>query len=441
MKVTLAVRLFAAAALAMLVLAAIALGLVRWRLFSAADAGRHVDERADALVETLADHHARARGWSFLPETPAERKAWLRQEWERTRAHDSDDASLPLLGRRIGLLDLDGTWLAGVVADPLLVAFASIDTVRVPIEPPGGHAIGYLVIATPQGADEALTIAFLLDQQANIARIALAAVGLGALVAALLAAHVRRPIRRLVEATRRISRGHLETRVALRRSDEIGELARSFDRLAAQLDDTERSRRQWVADTSHELRTPLAVLQAQLEAMRDGVRAPGPDAAALMLRHVRTLSLLVDTLYQLARADVGRMDLHLQDCDAWSIARDAMRAHAERIDGAGLAASVCGDAPHRSIVAGDAERLRLVFGNLFENAVRYTDRGGRIELSGHAVEGELRIAIDDSAPGVPAALIARLGERFFRVDPSRSRRSGGSGLGLALSRSIVEAHA
>ncbi|HEY6942214.1 ATP-binding protein [Dokdonella sp.] len=439
MKVTLGLRLFAAAMLAMLVLAAVAIGLVRWRLFSAPDGGGHVDERADALAESLVVRHARAGGWSFLPDAPAARKAWLAQELERTRAVGSDGAPLPLLAHRVGLLDRDGTWLAGVVAHPLLVAFASIDTVRRPIAR-DGRAIGYLVIATPQGADEALAIAFLLDQQRNLAAIGFAAAGLGALAAALFAAHVRRPILRLVEATRQLGRGHLDTRVALGRSDELGELARSFDRLAAQLAETDRSRRQWVADTSHELRTPLAVLQGQLEALRDGVREPGVASATLMLRHVRALARLVDTLYQLARADVGQMDFHLQACDAWSIARDSMHAHAERISGAGLGADVLDDTPDRTLVAADAERLHLVFGNLFENAVRYTDRGGRIELSARAADGELCIAIDDTAPGVPAALVARLGERFFRAEPSRSRRSGGTGLGLALSRSIVEAH-
>ena len=435
MKLTIGYRLFLAIAASMTVLAGIGLGVVRWRLF-ADPTGPHAIESADALAAYLAAQHALHRDWSFLPAEPGARKAWLRDEWNRVA--DPAATAVPMQDRRIGLLDQDGHYLAGVVASRFLIAFASIDTVRHAIGH-DGRTVGYLVLATPQGADDALTVAFLLDQQANLALTAFAAIGLGMLVAALLAAHVRRPIRRLVEATRAIERGQLDRRVSLRRSDELGELAAAFDHLAAKLADAEASRRQWVADTSHELRTPLAVLQGQLEALQDGVRAPTADNLALMLRNVRTLDGLVDTLYQLARADVGRMEFDLRACDAWQIASESMQACTDRFVAAGLeAGSIV--APARTIVEGDTERLRSVFANLFENASRYTDRGGRVELSGAVVDGHLHVSVDDSPPGVPAALLARLGERFFRVDPSRSRRSGGSGLGLALARAIVEAH-
>jgi two-component system sensor histidine kinase BaeS len=133
------------------------------------------------------------------------------------------------------------------------------------------------------------------------------------------------------------------------------------------------------------------------------------------------------------------MDFRMHPCDAWSLACESMQAHADRFAGAGLTTAAVAS-PERSVVVGDADRLRQVFTNLFENAARYSDDGGRVELHGTVAGEHLHLIVDDSPPGVPAQALAHLGERFFRVESSRSRQSGGSGLGLALSRKIVEAH-
>jgi len=140
--------------------------------------------------------------------------------------------------------------------------------------------VGYLVTAKTQSPADELTVAFLLQQQHNLMIVAGIGVLLSALAAAGLAAHFRRPIRRLVAGARRLETGHFETRLDISRSDELGVLADTFDHLAARLADTERSRRQWVADTSHELRTPLSVLRGQLEALQDGVRTATPENEA-----------------------------------------------------------------------------------------------------------------------------------------------------------------
>jgi two-component system sensor histidine kinase BaeS len=262
---------------------------------------------------------------------------------------------------------------------------------------------------------------------------------LSALAAALLAAHFRKPIRQLVDGTRRLGQGHFDVQLPTRRSDELGELAATFNRVAARLKDIERWRQQWVADTSHELRTPLSVLRAQLEALQDGIRAATPDTVALMLQQVLSLTALVDDLHELARADQGQLQYDKATVDAWAVVTDVFASFDEKFRAAGLIASI-GAPPSSSTVLADATRLRQVLVNLFENSVRYTDAGGRIEVGGERFEHELRITIDDSAPAVPANLVEHLGERFFRVEPSRNRQFGGTGLGLALSRHIVEAH-
>ena len=237
---------------------------------------------------------------------------------------------------------------------------------------------------------------------------------------------------------RALEEGRYDTRLPDTRSDELGELARSFNQLAHKLASAEQSRRQWVADTSHELRTPLSVLRAQLEAIEDGVRPAGPDSVASMLRQVLALNKLIDELYALARADVGAAAYQRQQLDLWQLAAQQAQAFEQRFAAAGLALEL-GAAPSPALVSADPDRLRQVFANLFENCIRYGG-SGRVALHGHDGGAALAITVDDSGPGVPDAALARLAERFYRVEASRGRAHGGAGLGLALCQRIVEGH-
>lgn len=444
MRFPIAARLFLAALLAAASVAAIELALVRWALF---DRGSpeplpEQSQAIDALMDSLRSHYRQSGGWQFLPADEALRKVWLRDQFGQlagrpglvTRA--DDPPSLP--GYRIGLLDGEGHLLSGVSASRLLIAFAQIDTHRRAIRV-DDKTVGSLVEALPRNGSEALAIVFLIDQQRNLLAAALCAVLLSALAAAALAGHFRRPIRVLVQGSQHLQEGRFNTRLDLRRSDELGELATTFNQLAATLESAEQSRRQWVADTSHELRTPLSVLRGQLEALQDGVRSPTPDHFAVMMRQTQALSRLVDELYQLARGDVGQLDYQKADCDLWPLLQDVLRGFEEKFRAASLTVGV-GERPPRSMVYCDEARLRQVLVNLLENSVRYTAAGGRIEVRADNVGDELRVTVADSAPGVPEAMLARLGQRFFRVDGSRSRQSGGAGLGLALCRQIIEAH-
>lgn len=441
MKVSIGKRLFIAVLLAFLVVAGIGVELVRWKLSNRAPRSSPDMQAVSGLVEQLSARYRKHGDWSFLPASPDQRRRWF---LDRAMDAGADAPSLgrdrasPSLDYRIGLLDGHRRHLAGVIASPALVAIASVDTVQRSIVVDGVE-VGYLVVARSQNPDDDLAIAFLLEQQNNLLLIAAIGVLLSALAAALLAAHFRKPIRQLVDGTRRLGQGHFDVRLPTRRSDELGELAATFNRVAARLKDTERWRQQWVADTSHELRTPLSVLRAQLEALQDGIRVATPETVALMLQQVLSLTALVDDLHELARADQGQLHYDKAAVDAWAAVTDVFASFGEKFRAAGLAASV-GAAPSSSTVLADATRLRQVLVNLFENSVRYTDAGGRIEVRAERLGHELRITIDDSAPAVPAHLVEHLGERFFRVEPSRNRQFGGSGLGLALSRPIVEAH-
>jgi two-component system sensor histidine kinase BaeS len=301
-----------------------------------------------------------------------------------------------------------------------------------------GRTVGWLGVARGARPTDALAYAFLDQLGSSLWLIAAGAVALSALAATLLARHFRRPLLALERGAARLSAGDFDVELNAGRSDELGELARHFNTLARHLAGAETARRQWVADTSHELRTPLAVLRAQLEALQDGVRSATPDTLDVMLRQVLALNKLIDELYALARADVGALDVKLVHLDLWRLAREQAAAVDARLHAAGLAFDA-GPAPSRSVVPADPDRMRQVLDNLFENSLRYTAAGGRVRLSA-IVDGErLVLLLDDSAPGVPPDALPKLGERFYRVDASRSRAHGGAGLGLALCRRLLAA--
>jgi two-component system sensor histidine kinase BaeS len=332
---------------------------------------------------------------------------------------------------RVTLLDAAGHYLAGRVPRPEAAVQRAIES--------DGRTVGYLRVARVMRPSDALAAAFLDQLKSSLWAIVAASVALSALAAVLLAAHFRKPIRRLAAGAHELAEGRFDTRVALARSDELGELAASFNQLAQRLGAMEASRRQWVADTSHELRTPLAVLRAQIEAIEDGVRRPDAATVASMLRQVLALNKLIDQLYALARADVGALDFQRQPLDLWALVCDSAAAFSERFRAAGLALET-GSAPPAALVLGDPDRLRQVLGNLLENALRYTAAGGKVALHARAGQRQLVLVIEDSAPGVPDEALSRLSERFYRVDASRSRAQGGAGLGLALCRRILESH-
>lgn len=441
LAVSISTRLFLMCLLSMAMAGGLALGLVRWRFSEGTPRVTAVEAaRVAALVRALAERFDAQGDWRFLPAEAEARSAWLRSSVAHTRtaAVEASATEASTLAQRIVLSDAAGRRLAGEQPGALLVAIASIDQRRWTIRSRHGVA-GYLSVAVPQDPDDALTVAFLIQKQRGLALLAALAVVLAALAAAVVATSFRHSLRTLVGGARRLARGELEARIDLRRRDEFGELAQSFNELGTRLQAAAHSRRQWIADTSHELRTPLAVLQAQLEAMQDGVRPMAHGGLASMGAQLNALRALVDDLDQLARADVGTLQFQQQRLEVWAVVAAAWDASSDRLRGAGLELQwTPPTAP--AMAVGDATRLGQVFRNLLENCARYTAPGGVVSLAGTVASSQLLILLDDSAPGVPDEVLHRLGERFYRVDPSRSREHGGSGLGLALSRHLVEAH-
>ena len=226
-------------------------------------------------------------------------------------------------------------------------------------------------------------------------------------------------------------------------TDELSRLGTTLNAMIARLETSFGALRRFTADASHELKTPLTVLRADVErAMHPG--AQGSEAMQALeeaLQETARMSDLVDSLLTLARADEGRFDLHREPIDLGPLVRDVYETAVILGENGGLTVSMT--VLEEGVIEGDAQRLRQLFLNLVTNAIKYTPRGGRVELSlSHRLADEIAFVVRDSGIGMSAADLSHVFERFWRADRARSRTSerGGFGLGLAISQWIAQAH-
>ncbi|SKC86283.1 Signal transduction histidine kinase [Burkholderia sp. YR290] len=302
-----------------------------------------------------------------------------------------------------------------------------------------GKVIGWLVVAGPEVMFHSADRQFQAQQVRATWIIAGFAALLAAGVAIVLSRLLLAPVRRLVLATHRLASGDYSIRVPDAGSDELHNLAADFNRLAISLGNAERSRRNLIADISHELRTPLAVLRGELEAIEDGVRKPDRATLASLQAEVALLSQLIDDLYELSLADIGELSFEKVRLDVAPIVEAAAESFKDRLADKKIALET--DIGAASVIMlGDPYRLTQLMKNLLENALRYTDSGGKVRVAVAKHEHEIRIDVQDTHPDVPEPLLPHLFDRLFRVDASRSRQSGGAGLGLALCKHIVGQH-
>jgi signal transduction histidine kinase len=301
----------------------------------------------------------------------------------------------------------------------------------------GGSGVGMMGAYT----EASLRSAF----QASLTQALLVAGGAAALVAVIaslfISRQVARPIRRMVGATQRIASGHYAERVPVGvdgRGDELTSLATSFNEMAASLQETEERRLALVGDVAHEMRTPLATLQGNLEGVLDGVVEPSPETWAKLHDEVGRLRRLVDDLQELSRAEARKIPLSIQPVPPKVIVQSAV----ERLDGQfrekGLDLSVRVDGILPAVRA-DQDRAVQVLTNLLTNALRYTPAPGHVEVRLAQHTDVVTFAVTDTGIGLAPEHLQHLFERFYRVDKSRSRALGGSGIGLTIARALAEA--
>ena len=256
-------------------------------------------------------------------------------------------------------------------------------------------------------------------------------------------------IHALVAAARAVSGGQLETRVRAEGDDELAELGRAFNAMAAELDKADRMRREMeearrhlIAAVSHDVRTPIASIRAMVEAINDRV-VTDPETIDRYLRatqsEVGRLSRLIDDLFELSQLDAGALTLQLEPGSLRDLLSDTLESLQPRAQDKGLrlAGQVDSDLPP---VVMDAARIQRVLDNLVQNAIRHTPPRGVIVLEAQEVDDAVRVDVMDSGEGVPPTDLPFIFERFYRGEKSRARDQGGAGLGLAIAKGMVEAH-
>jgi signal transduction histidine kinase len=243
----------------------------------------------------------------------------------------------------------------------------------------------------------------------------------------------------LTLAVRNLGKGNLRQFVAIRASDEIGELASAFNTMSDRLARLEQARRNMVSDVAHELRTPLSCILGYLEALQDGVTSPTPDLIAPLYEEASLLRRLVMDLQELALAESGQLKLERHSILLPDLVEQAVSVFQRQAVHSSLVIHV--DIPQDlPPIFADSERIGQVLRNLLKNAISYTPEQGLITICASAHNALIHVTVSDTGIGIEPEHLPYLFDRFYRTDRSRTQDMGGAGLGLAIVKYIVEAH-
>ncbi len=427
-------------------------------------------KRLESLQQILIERYRQQGGWGFIEQDPRQwhqmmveaelvpprRRGGPRfgmrsppSPFERHRGKEGfPPPPPPFMRERIGLADEDRFAIIGPPVEQERHKLVPIELEQ--------QVIGYLVI--PRHRDQFLSEVdhrFAHQQMRAFFLTALLSLVIAAISALLLARLFNRPIRELTGMANRLTAGTFESRIALKNRDELGALAADLNTLAQTLERNQQSRQRWIADISHELRTPLTVLRGELEALEDGVRPFEPKAVTSLALEVKQLHRLVDDLYQLSLSDQGSLSYEKSLHDPQQLLQTVVEGFTSSLQQKSIELDLqCEEKMTELLV--DPQRLIQLFTNLLENSLRYTDAGGQLKIwceqdviwkgncsPSQGVWGQTviwKVHFEDSAPDVPVEQLERLFDRLFRVEGSRNREHGGSGLGLSIARSIAEAH-
>ena len=264
-------------------------------------------------------------------------------------------------------------------------------------------------------------------------------------LSALISRRVTTPIREMMGASRQIAQGNYGRRVDLPVNrpltdlDEMGQLAHSFNQMAAQLELSDDLRRQLIGDVSHELTSPLTVIKGSMEGLIDGVLPPEPETFQQVYHEAARLQRLVTDLQELSRIESGAYPLHIHPVDLGALVNRITGQLRRQFEDKGVQLNV--HIPAALLMAeADLDRMAQVLINLIGNALQYTPTGGQVNLTVQRKDNGVQILVADNGIGIPAEHQPHLFTRFYRVDKSRARASGGSGIGLTIARHLVEAH-
>lgn len=332
---------------------------------------------------------------------------------------------------RTALFDADGELIVG---NPL--ATLSPNSLAIKVD---DKVVGELRIEPLRELTQAIDVQFVRRQSSALIYIAIGLLLFSGLAALLVARLFTRPLKSLLAGSQRIGRGVYNQPIVVGTTDELGELASSFNNVGETLNKNRDARQRWLADISHELRTPLAILTGELQAIEDGVREMDAATRQSLQTEVLRLNQLVGDLHELSLSDEGGPGYRRDAVDLAVVLADVLGATRGRLSDGGITLRETLP-PDGTVIIGDSVRLTQLFINLVENSLRYTDAPGVLSVSYQRQADSIEVIFEDSPPGVPAKSLPYIFERLYRVEGSRSRQTGGSGLGLAICQGIVQAH-
>lgn len=333
---------------------------------------------------------------------------------------------------RLSVLDLDKEKIIGPNANSETALLLPVN-----IE---NDTVGWLTMASIDLPIDQYAIQFREQQRLKMYWILVLAIMVSGLAAWMLTRMFLQPINALTQGTAKLSSGDFSTQIDIQTNDELGKLAHDFNQLSNTLKQNEQMRQKWIADISHELRTPLTILRGEIEALTDGIRQADKRSLKSLHSEVIALNKLVDDLYELALSDIGALNYRKNDIDIITILDDVISCFSQRFESQHITLEKHWEAEAPILVFADENRLTQLFNNLLSNSLRYTDSGGVLKISTSLIDRNLLLVFEDSAPGVSRDEAKLLFERFYRVENSRNRKTGGAGLGLSISRNLVEAH-
>ena len=255
----------------------------------------------------------------------------------------------------------------------------------------------------------------------------------------LLIRRVLKPLSQMTAITDQVAAGDFPTRVDVTTRDEVGRLGQSFNRMADSLSRSEQLRRNMVADVAHELRTPLTNLRGYLEALNDNILEPSPETLRILQEETMRLVKLVENLQRLARADAARHYLHLEEVHVAKEIDYLLNLYSFGLQEKKILITTHFD-KEANLVNADRDKFLQAAGNLLDNCLKYTPVDGRIDITSQRTPESIEISFCNTGPEISDGDLPFIFERFFRTDRSRSRDHGGAGIGLAITRELIEAH-
>lgn len=297
--------------------------------------------------------------------------------------------------------------------------------------------VGYVVLRTDAFREQPVESAFLARLTQTLLVGSVAFVSIALVLGYFIARSLTRPLHQLTNATRKVAAGELDVTVDVTSKDELGELAQAFNSMNQRLAQSRDLRRQMTADIAHELRTPVSVILGYADGLKDKVIPASEETFELIQEQAEQLEHLIEDLRTLTRVEAGELNLELTLCDPIPLAKRTLAAYKHQAEGLEVALHFEAQDTIPPILI-DPDRFKQVLSNLLSNALQYTPSGGQITLAIKSDEQVVSVIVTDTGPGIPREDHAKIFMRFYRRDTSRSRDTGGSGLGLSIAKSLVE---